>query len=69
MKNPQGEDGNAETAQTGGGRHPDNRGGGLVTALGEVESTLLWSERNLCEPRINCVEGYGIPTEPLDKSG
>ena len=32
----------------------------------EIESTLLWAEENLREPRVNCLEGWGIPTEPLD---
>ncbi|MYE90047.1 hypothetical protein F4X33_13745, partial [Candidatus Poribacteria bacterium] len=34
--------------------------------LYEIENTLLWSEQNLRAPRINCVEGWGIPTEPPD---
>ena len=32
----------------------------------EIESTLLWAEENLREPRINCLEGWGIPTEAPD---
>ena len=32
----------------------------------EIENTLLWSEENLREPQINCLEGWGIPTEPPD---
>ena len=32
----------------------------------EIESTLLWAEENLREPRINCLEGWGIPTESPD---
>ena len=35
-------------------------------ALIEIESTLLWAEQNLRAPQINCLEGWGIPTEPLD---
>ena len=31
--------------------------------LYEIENTLLWSEQNLRAPRINCLEGWGIPTE------
>ena len=31
--------------------------------LVEIESTLLWAEENLREPRVNCLEGWGIPTE------
>lgn len=34
----------------------------------EIESTLLWAEENLREPRINCLEGWGIPTESPDSS-
>ena len=34
--------------------------------LKEIESTLLWSEENLRFPRLNSVEGWGIPTEPPD---
>ena len=32
----------------------------------EIEDTLLWSEENLREPQINCLEGSGVPTEPPD---
>ena len=34
--------------------------------LAEIESTLLWAEENLREPRVNCLEGWGIPTESPD---
>ena len=34
--------------------------------LKEIESTLLWAEENLREPHINCLEGWGIPTESPD---
>ena len=34
--------------------------------LAEIESTLLWSEENLREPQINCLEGEGIGSEPPD---
>ena len=34
--------------------------------LAEIESTLLWAEANLREPRVNCLEGWGIPTESPD---
>ena len=34
--------------------------------LKEIESTLLWAEENLREPQVNCLEGWGIPTEPPD---
>ena len=31
-----------------------------------VEDDLLWNEENLREPRINCLEGWGIGSEPAD---
>ena len=34
--------------------------------LKEIESTLTWAEENLREPRVNCLEGWGIPHEPPD---
>ena len=34
--------------------------------LQEIESTVLWSEQNFREPRINALEGQGIPFEPPD---
>ena len=34
--------------------------------LREIESTLLWSEQHFREPRINALEGKGIPIEPPD---
>ena len=34
--------------------------------LAEIESTLLWSEQNFRQPQINCLEGWGEKTEPLD---
>ena len=34
--------------------------------LAEIENTLLWADQNLREPQINCLEGWGIPTESLD---
>ena len=32
----------------------------------EIEKALIWLETNLREPQINCLEGWGIPTEPPD---
>ena len=32
----------------------------------DVEETLLWNERNLRYPQVNCLEGGGIPSIPLD---
>lgn len=34
--------------------------------LKEIESTLSWAEENLREPRINCLEGWGVTSELLD---
>ena len=34
--------------------------------LAEIEDALLWYEANVREPRINCLRGEGIPTEPAD---
>ena len=34
--------------------------------LKEIESALSWNEENLRSPRLNTVEGWGIPTEPPD---
>ncbi len=44
----------------------DHDGGYTYEGLVEIESTLLWAEENLREPRINCLEGWGIPTESPD---
>ena len=41
-------------------------GGYTHDGLKEIESTLLWSEKNLRSPQINCLEGWGIPSEPPD---
>ena len=32
----------------------------------EIEDALIWLEVNMREPQINCLEGWGIPTEPPD---
>ena len=34
--------------------------------LADIEDALLWYEANVREPRINCLRGEGIPTEPPD---
>ena len=44
----------------------DHDGGYTHEGLIEIESTLLWSEENLREPCINCLEGWGVPTESPD---
>ena len=32
--------------------------------LRKIESTLLWAEQNMRQPRINALEGWGFPGEP-----
>ena len=41
-------------------------GGYTHGGLYEIEDTLTWSEENFRSPQINCLEGWGIPTEPPD---
>ena len=43
-------------------RYDDYALDGLI----EIESTLLWAEENLREPRINGLEGWGVETEAPD---
>ena len=43
-----------------------NFGGYTHGGLYEIEDTLTWSEENFRVPQINCLEGWGIPTEPPD---
>ena len=38
----------------------------LEALLTEIENSLLWLETNLREPRINALEGWGVPTQPPD---
>ena len=44
----------------------DHNSGYTYDGLIEIESTLLWAEEHLREPRINCLEGWGIKDEPPD---
>ena len=44
----------------------DYDGGYTHKGLAEIESSLLWLEENLREPRINCLEGWGVGHEPPD---
>ena len=44
----------------------DHDSGYTYDGLAEIESTLFWAEENLREPRINCLEGWGVPTESPD---
>ena len=34
--------------------------------LKDIENTLSWAEENLREPRINCLEGWGVETQSPD---
>ena len=44
----------------------DYPGGYTHEGLREIESALLWLEGKMREPQINCLEGWGVPTEPPD---
>ena len=44
----------------------DFTGDHLEWLIKTTEDALLWLEHNLREPRINALEGYSIPGEPLD---
>ena len=41
-------------------------GAGLELVVNAAENSLLWLENNLRQPRINSLEGFSIPGEPLD---
>ena len=57
---------NGTFMETGADDLGDNPGGYTRRGLVEIEETLSWSEENLRSPQINCLEGWGIPTEPPD---
>ena len=44
----------------------DYEGGYTYEGLSHIENTLLWAEKNLREPQINCLAGRGVTSEPLD---
>ena len=44
----------------------DQETGYTHAGLREIESTLLWSEQNFREPRVNALEGRGISLAPAD---
>ena len=46
----------------------DHPGGYSHHLLKRLEDVLLWSEENLREPRVNCLEAQGISIEPPDGS-
>ncbi len=44
----------------------DHEGGYTYDGLTQIEDTLLWAEENLREPQVNCLEGWGVFSEPAD---
>ena len=44
----------------------DYEGGYTYDGLSHIENTLLWAEKNLREPQINCLAGRGVRNELLD---
>jgi hypothetical protein len=44
----------------------DSDSGYTNSRLAGIEDALLWYEENAREPKINCLQGEGIPTEPPD---
>ncbi len=44
----------------------DYDGGYRHDGLIQIESTLLWAEEHLQTPQINCLEGWGVPTQSPD---
>ena len=44
----------------------DYDGGYRHDGLIKIESTLLWAEKNLRKPQVNCLEGWGLKTESPD---
>ena len=46
--------------------HKDYPGGYTFDWIKVIEDTLFWSEQNLREPQINCLEAQGMSIEPPD---
>ena len=44
----------------------DYEGGYTYAGLSHIENTLLWAEKNLREPKVNCLAGRGVRSQPLD---
>ena len=44
----------------------DLESGYTLNEIIEIETHLIWREKNLREPQINCLQGTGIPTEPYE---
>ncbi len=46
--------------------HRDSDSGYTTSRLAGIEDALLWFEENAREPKINCLQGSGVPTESPD---
>lgn len=55
-----------ETGTPGGFGGEQPQGEQLESEINQIENTVRWAEQNLREPRLIAVEGWAIPTEPLD---
>ena len=55
-----------ETGTPGGFEGEQPQGDRLEREIEEIENTMRWAEHSLREPRIVALEGWAIPTEPLD---
>ena len=55
-----------ETGTPGGFAGEQPQGEHLERRINQIENTVRWAEQNFREPRINGIEGWAIPTEPLD---
>ena len=44
----------------------DHPNGYTHDGIKRIERSLIWNEQNLKAPQVNCLEGWGIPTEPPD---
>lgn len=44
----------------------DYEGGYTHEGLAQIKDTLLWAEESLREPQVNCLEGWGVFSEPAD---
>ena len=44
----------------------DHPNGYTHDGIKRIERSLIWNEQNLKAPQVNCLEGWGIPTQPPD---
>ena len=44
----------------------DHPNGYTHDGIKRIESTLIWNEQNIKAPQVNCLGGWGIPTQPPD---